>query len=135
MTPAARFLGDAMNALRTATRERRLKLDAGERFDMETVIGWGVTLDEALTVFSDPPDNADDGIWPRCCGSRATVTSGLMVGAAECETCHARIVDALAPMSSPILERGNAWVSVPGEKLVERMGVRYWLVMHEGDRP
>ena len=124
-----------MSELREMTRERRLRIDAGERFDIETVATWCCSLSEALHVFSDAPEEVDEDIFPRCCGERCETSGGFFGGRSECKKCGAKIVDALSPMCSPILERGNSYVTLPGEKLVELLGERHWLAMHEGDRP
>jgi hypothetical protein len=112
----------------------RQRIEAGERFDMEYVLDACVTLDEALSVFSGTPRETPEAIYPVCCGTDVKCNHGLFVGTARCEACGAEIRDVLSPLSSPILERGNSWVSTPSDKLIERVGKRHWLVMHEGAR-
>lgn len=125
-----------MDQIRARARSMRLHFEAGGRFTDEDVLAAGVTLDEALTVFSGghEEDAEHDGIFPVCCGTRCSVSGGIFGGRATCRTCGAEVRDMLSPLDSPILERGNAYVTVPGDKLIERLGKRHWLVTHEGNR-
>ena len=91
-------------------------------------------MSEALAVFTDTPSEEENGTFPNCCGQRCDVSGGLFGGRATCKVCGAEIVSLLAPVDSPILERGNSWLTTPGEELIKLLGDRYWFVMHEGAR-
>lgn len=123
--------------LRTRARDIRLRVEAGERFQLDDVLSLCVARDDAMLVFRDGRRDADDGycFMPLCCGGDVEVKSGWMGEMARCPRCNVEAVDVLSPLYSPILERGNACVTTPSEKLVKRIGERHWLIMHEGAGP
>lgn len=125
-----------MTPVRESARALRLRIEAGERLSMDEAVAACVTFDDAIGIFERIEEEPDKpGVFPVCCGKRCEVSGGWLGMYARCGTCGAEIRDALGPMSSPFLERGNAWVTMPGEKMVEMFGTRNWIVMHEGARP
>ncbi|HEY3496832.1 MAG TPA: hypothetical protein VGK73_19170 [Polyangiaceae bacterium] len=123
-----------MNPIRESARALRLRIDAGERLDLDEAVSHCVTMAEALTAF-DRTEEDEEGTRVFCCGKPATITSGIFGAKVDCPTCGAHAVDATSPMFSPLLERGNAYITVPSEEWCAKFGERNWLVMHEGDRP
>lgn len=125
-----------MNPVREAARDLRLRIKRGEKLQsLEEAAAACVTLDEALTVFDGHSLKCEDGMYPTCCRRQCEVSGSWLGMYAKCGVCGAEIRDALGPMSSPFLERGNSSVSSPSEKMVELFGTKNWIVMHEGDRP
>lgn len=124
-----------MNAIRQSAKQVRAHVAGGGLFTVEELAAKCVTLAEALTVFDGAPVETPEGIYPECCGGRAETSCGFLGSKVRCEKCGAEIRDALSPLYSPFLERGNSFVTVPGDELIELLGERNWIVMHEGDRP
>jgi hypothetical protein len=105
---------------------------------MDECVAACVTFEEALTVFASSRvlDGDDAGlIKPICCGADVDCSGSWLGSKATCPRCGAEIRDAVAPMTSPFLERGNSFVTVPSEEFIKLFGDRTWIVMHEGDRP
>ncbi len=124
-----------MNHIREKAQELRSRYERGDLLSMSDVQSASVTLEDALTIFTGPADEDDNGIFPNCCGERCEVSGGLFGGRATCKLCGAEARDLLAPMDSPILERGNSHVTTPGKELIDLLGARHWFVTHEGNRP
>lgn len=125
-----------MNAVRSAARDLRLRIERDEKLgSLEECAAACVSLDDALTAFDGHSITQSDGVYPTCCRRICTTSGGWLGMWSRCEVCGAEIRDALGPMSSPFLRRGNAFVMVPGEKMVELFGEKNWFVAHEGDRP
>jgi hypothetical protein len=121
--------------LRQKAHEMRTRVDNGDLLDMDEVAAAAVTLTEAVTVFSDAAEETAEAFFPRCCGERCECSGGLFGGRATCKVCGAEIRNLLAPLDSPILRRGNSFLTTPGAELIAELGERQWLVTHEGDRP
>jgi hypothetical protein len=123
--------------IRAKAHELRARIERGEVLgSIEDALPYCYPLEQALRVFDGGFLEADDGlIRPTCCGRETRTKGGLFTGEAQCRVCGARIVDVLAPLSSPLLQRGNSYVSCAGEKMVDLFGERHWMVVHEGNRP
>jgi hypothetical protein len=119
--------------VRSAARELRLRIEGGERLSLDEAVAACVTREDALSVFERTEDR-EDGTYVFCCGGPATITGGIFGEKVECPRCKARVVDATGPMFSPLLERGNSYLTIPSEEWMARFGERTWLVMHEGNR-
>lgn len=125
---------DELSPLRATARALRTRVESGSLLSMDEISAAAVTLSEAMRVFTEEPLDNDDGIFPKCCGQSCECSGGLLGGRATCTVCSAEIVDLLAPMDSPILKRGNSYLTMPGEELIKLFGERHWFVMHEGAR-
>jgi len=122
------------NDIRAAARALRLRIEGGERLSMEEARAACVTRDEALSIF-DRTEDRDDVIAVFCCGEPASICGGLFGYKVGCPHCGALAVDAISPMYSPFLERGNSYITTPSKEWCDSFGDRTWLVMHEGNRP
>lgn len=100
---------------------------------MEEAVAACVTREDALTVF-ERTEEREDGVFVHCCGSPCSITSGIFGDRVECLRCRAKAVDATSPMFSPLLERGDSYITCPSPEWLDQFGSRTWLVMHEGER-
>lgn len=90
--------------------------------------------DDAMTISARAFEVGGD--FPVCCGARVTIRGFLgAAGLARCEACGAEMRCLLCPLHSPILERGNAFVSVPSEALIARCQGREWVQIAATLRP
>lgn len=125
-----------MNQVREQARALRLRIESGKMLEsIEEAASHCVTFDDALTAFDGHTLHDAEGFKPTCCRRQCTVRAGWLGSTAKCEVCGAEIRDAVGPMSSPFLERGNSFVTTPSDKFIELFGERSWIVMHEGARP
>jgi hypothetical protein len=120
--------------IRERTKALRERIERGDMLTIEEAVSACVTLNEALGVFSGEPRFDGGDVYPICCGVEIKCEGGFFGMVARCPKCKAEIRDALGPMSSPFLERGNSFVTVPSEEFVKMFGDRYWIAMHEGER-
>lgn len=93
---------------------------------------YGHTLEQALRrAFLGYGEGANGEIEPRCCG-KVAVRSGWMGQAAKCERCGMAVVDGLSPLYSPLLRRGNSYLTIPGDEMLKAAEGREYLVL-DGD--
>jgi len=119
--------------LRAATKALRERIESGNMLTLEEARAACVTRSEALSIF-ERTEESEDEIKIFCCGEPARVHDGLFGSMVECPRCHAKVVDATSPMYSPLLERGNSYITTPSKEWCEAFGERTWIVMHEGNR-
>lgn len=124
-----------MNPVREKARAVRLRIEAGGLLSMVDAVAACVTFKDALSAFDGCRENDEGRHVPLCCGGDTEVNGNWLGQIAKCPRCNAEIRDAIGPFSSPFLERGNSFVSIPSEEFIKLFGDRNWIVMHEGDRP
>ena len=123
-----------MNPVRKAARETRQHIARGGTYTLQEAVARCVSMADALKAFDSTHDD-EGGTAVLCCGAPANITAGLFGAKVECPRCHAKAVDATSPMFSPLLERGDSYITIPSDEWLSQFGDKTWLVMHEGDRP
>lgn len=89
-----------------------------------------MTVEDALNACFGNFEETENGYLKTTCCGEVKYGSGLFgPDIAKCTKCGRAIINVLSPHVSPFLvERDKAQTSMPGEKFIEAVGDRMWLV-------